>query len=46
MEHCVMESAKLLVSALGISISAEGWVAIVAAVVIVSIVVFGLKRRW
>jgi hypothetical protein len=41
-----MDSAKLIVSALGINISAEGWVAILAAVVIVSIVVFGIRRRW
>jgi hypothetical protein len=42
MEKCVMEPAKLLVKIAGIiSISAEGWVAIAAAVIIVILVVIG-----
>jgi hypothetical protein len=41
MENRVMEPAKLLVKVGGIiSISTEGWVAIIAAVIIVTLVVF------
>lgn len=41
----MFEPAKLLVSFWGLSINAEGFVAIVAAVVIVTLVVFALRKR-
>jgi hypothetical protein len=43
MESHVMD--KLAVSAWGISINAEGWIAIAAAVVIVSVVVWSTRQR-
>jgi hypothetical protein len=46
MESCVMESSKLLVNLWGVSISAENSVAIVAAVIIVGLIVFGTRRRF
>jgi hypothetical protein len=46
MESCVMnEPTKLLISMWGFSLSAEGLVAILAAVVIIALLVFGTRRR-
>jgi hypothetical protein len=44
MESCVM-SDKLLVSMWGVTINADGVVAIGAAVVIVTLLVFAVRRR-
>ena len=39
------EPTKLLISMWGFSLSAEGLVAILAAVVIIALLVFGTRRR-
>lgn len=41
-----MESSKLLVNLGWFSISADNWVAIIAAVVIVALLVLGTRRRF